>query len=822
MRWGIAVACLVAGAAHAGPLPVDAPGAVQDPAIAEADARAYVTAHPELGVRAQDLVVVANRIDAGTRSVGFRQTWQGAPVVDGQIGFVFSHDRLFAIFPHLITSIRATGALQGHAVLRTRSGDRVVDVHENAGETVYVDPASGTPIDRRSKVSHGASTLVYDVGARYATGPRVDVPAPDAEITVDGLARTTADDGTFLWAGTNSALVQPGLTGSYVTVINEAGSLASTTLTVQPGETARWSQASDEKNDAQLSAFVYVSLAKAHARIVNPAVASWIDSPLTVHVNEPGTCDAYATPNELYFYRADAQCQNSARVADVVFHEFTHALHHHSVIAGVGMFEQQLSEGLADWFAADMNEDPGIGRGFRYDSVPERDIDPYGIERRWPEDIGFDTHVTGEIISGALWDLRTALVRELGQAAGVAQAEKIFTGILQRALDIPSSYQAALVADDDDGNLSNGTPHFCAIQQAFGAHGLAEPDFATTSIASPIAGGQNIRVDVTTPTGRACPPPQVTSITVTWHVGNGVPSELQLAPDGASWKGMFPEQPSGTVIAYSVDAALDDGTHIVMPNNPADPEYQLFEGSVVPIVCELMDHDPQWPQVGTEWEWAQAGLEPTSKDPPAAHTGTHVLGTDLTHDGNYAPNELTTISIPTVDISAWEIVHLQYWRWLTVEDGKYDRADLLVDRQSAWSNASDHRAGVLDHVDKEWRFQDIDLTPYGSGSVSITWSLASDGSNQLGGWTLDDVCVVGVPKLATCGDGFVDRGEQCDDGNTVDGDGCSASCQLELTAGGGGCDAGGGSPGALVLVLYFACRRCSRRWPSRSVSLRMP
>jgi len=36
----------------------------------------------------------------------------------------------------------------------------------------------------------------------------------------------------------------------------------------------------------------------------------------------------------------------------------------------------------------------------------------------------------------------------------------------------------------------------------------------------------------------------------------------------------------------------------------------------------------------------------------------------------------------------------------------------------------------------------------------------------------------------TCGDGFVDPGEQCDDGNTVSGDGCSASCKLEACGNG--------------------------------------
>jgi cysteine-rich repeat protein len=36
-------------------------------------------------------------------------------------------------------------------------------------------------------------------------------------------------------------------------------------------------------------------------------------------------------------------------------------------------------------------------------------------------------------------------------------------------------------------------------------------------------------------------------------------------------------------------------------------------------------------------------------------------------------------------------------------------------------------------------------------------------------------------KLAFCGDGFVEAGvEQCDDGNNIDGDGCSAACMVEL------------------------------------------
>jgi len=38
---------------------------------------------------------------------------------------------------------------------------------------------------------------------------------------------------------------------------------------------------------------------------------------------------------------------------------------------------------------------------------------------------------------------------------------------------------------------------------------------------------------------------------------------------------------------------------------------------------------------------------------------------------------------------------------------------------------------------------------------------------------------LGTNALAACGDGTLDPGEQCDDGNSADGDCCSATCQFE-------------------------------------------
>ena len=52
----------------------------------------------------------------------------------------------------------------------------------------------------------------------------------------------------------------------------------------------------------------------------------------------------------------------------------------------------------------------------------------------------------------------------------------------------------------------------------------------------------------------------------------------------------------------------------------------------------------------------------------------------------------------------------------------------------------------------------------------------------------------GIEELATtpvCGNSVIETGETCDDGNTVSGDGCSSTCQIEVPGGGGG--GGGGT-----------------------------
>ena len=76
------------------------------------------------------------------------------------------------------------------------------------------------------------------------------------------------------------------------------------------------------------------------------------------------------------------------------------------------------------------------------------------------------------------------------------------------------------------------------------------------------------------------------------------------------------------------------------------------------------------------------------------------------------------------------------------------------------------------------------------GDGFLWWGVedCDDGANNSD--TDADACRT-TCELPDCGDTVIDSGEECDDGNTDDGDGCSARCALEIAASGATIDLSG-------------------------------
>ncbi|WP_313915132.1 hypothetical protein, partial [Tahibacter sp.] len=107
--------------------------------------------------------------------------------------------------------------------------------------------------------------------------------------------------------------------------------------------------------------------------------------------------------------------------------------------------------------------------------------------------MGYQGHCESHIAGSANWDLAQALVSAHGSSAGWAQMDKIWYASLtssKSAYRVASGgtcnvnaqvdgcgsnnwYTVYLAADDNDGNLANGTPNACRIWDAFNAHGIA-------------------------------------------------------------------------------------------------------------------------------------------------------------------------------------------------------------------------------------------------------------------------------------------------------------------------------------------------------------
>ena len=69
--------------------------------------------------------------------------------------------------------------------------------------------------------------------------------------------------------------------------------------------------------------------------------------------------------------------------------------------------------------------------------------------------------------------------------------------------------------------------------------------------------------------------------------------------------------------------------------------------------------------------------------------------------------------------------------------------------------------------------------PPGCGDGMITGNEQCDDGNNVDGDGCSHACMLENGHMPSCGDGILEAGEGCDDGNTTSGDGCSSVCQSE-------------------------------------------
>jgi hypothetical protein len=393
-----------------------------------------------------------------------------------------------------------------------------------------VDAVSGQVLELLDDNEYGQVTGGVFPVSPTAT-PETELPMPFADI-VSGTGSGATDSAGF-YPGLGPVTTK--LDGPYVTIADSCGPIAKSsdwagnvdfgtsggTDCVTPGSGLHGD------THAARTQFYQVNRIKQVGRAWLPGNA-WLQSKLPVNVNINLTCNAYwdNAAGSLNFFRSGGGCSNTGEIAAVALHEYGHGLDQND---GNGTSpDNGTGETYGDFTSALMTHSSCIGPGFRASNcngysngctscTGVRDIDstqhvfaaPVTVasftqthcpsKPSYPGPCGMEGHCESYVSSEALWDFAARDLPNPGSAAAWTVAERLW--YLSRATATAaftctktspawssdgcatgSLWRTLRAADDDDGNLTNGTPHSCQLFAAFDRHGLACPSDPGASV----------------------------------------------------------------------------------------------------------------------------------------------------------------------------------------------------------------------------------------------------------------------------------------------------------------------------------------------------
>ncbi len=736
------------------------------------------------GVEPTELVFASARSRGELQFLRYERHWQGAKVEGDHLTFVARNGRIAGVWVQL-SPVRL--------VARPRSGELVLPLPRWKGEpwkgestgvlsslarrsedgpyVVYTD-RSGEELLRYDTRHFASVTLTHDertVGDDIVEDPAREVTVTDAA----GSSATTAADGSHALSGE----LEIELEGPSLLVLDDGAEIVvsgSDDVTLEGGTDLAYSA-------TQVQHGFHVVWDWLEARWPSHA---WLGEqvPATVEIDD-AACNAYYTSGTLNFFIGyEGSCNNPGRIVDVVYHELGHGIHHYILQAGT--FAGDVSEGSSDYVSATLLDDPWLAPEFYPGSPGLREIE---TDHVYPDDVVGEVHHDGLIWGSFLWNLREQWSDAYGEDAGVEMADLILLGALEHGPTLTDLYEAVVLADDDDGDLSNGTPHGCELVDLLDQHGLGPGPIGVVVFDHEMlpeqasdADGYEVAFDLFA-LAPECGDLDEDSVQLWYTVDapllpgvdeasdgggdtgdTGLVSEpydgwesVELERDGDSWVGTIPRQPATRHVRYFMEASSSDGEQTVYTHaGLASGLYAFRVGDREELWCEGFEHGadgwshgagtPSEPDLSGSYsdEWVYGTPTGGQFLPDGPYEGSMVATTVL--DDFYGPNNRQYLQSPPLSVEEpGPMLLLSSWRWLTVEDGIYDQAKIYVNQQVVWENPSTE-GGSFHTLDGAWTHQEIELGELldDKGQLELAWSLRSDQGLEYGGWALDKVCVV--------------------------------------------------------------------------------
>jgi hypothetical protein len=341
------------------------------------------------------------------------------------------------------------------------------------------DAATGQILHRESLILN--ADVTGNVNGMATTGVGADTCDPEALANMPYARVAQQSTSNFVYAnvlgnyvfsaGTTSITLESALRGNFFRTFNQGGASTVLTQTVTPPAVANFTHNAantSEFNRAEVNAYLQANVVRDFTLFYSPGYpVITTQTEFTTNVNIASTCNAFYDGVSINFYRSGGGCTNTAN-STVVHHEYGHHL-----VASAGSLQGAYGEGMGDSMGVLITDQPDLGIGFQSCSSPLRTANN---TKQYP--CSGEIHDCGQLISGCIWSTRNELV-----ATNPGTYHDIISDLAVNAMllhvgsdtiapDITTDY---LTLDDDNGDLSDGTPHSVEILAGFGAHNMV-PD----------------------------------------------------------------------------------------------------------------------------------------------------------------------------------------------------------------------------------------------------------------------------------------------------------------------------------------------------------
>ncbi|MBC8200671.1 MAG: hypothetical protein H8E86_01395 [Planctomycetes bacterium] len=620
---------------------------------------------------------------------------------------------------------------------------------------LIVDAQTGELLHEVNRIMHvdgNVAGMATESSGADVCEPESSEGMPYAKLTLGGSTAYADANGDFTIAG--SGTITSTLDGQWFDSQNQSGSDASLSQSSSDPYFMHNEPNNNEQYRAQVNAYLHANVVRDY--VLNfapsyPTIATQTSFPVKTGVS--GTCNAFYDYSSINFYNAGSGCSNTA-FSVIVHHEYGHHL-----VAVAGSGQGQYGEGMGDVMGVLITGDNQLARGF-YSNDCVNGIRNADNNKQYPCSGGI--HDCGQLISGCVWDAVAAMEASYpGQGVDIV-ANLAINSIPMHSGDSidPSITTDWLVLDDNDGDLSNGTPHCAEIIAGFAMHNMDNgydcPNPAITvmypdgrpSLLDP-NGGTSVPVVLANGTSE----PVDGSEKLHWFVplGGWTVTPLEYV-GGDEYAAVFPAFDCGASVDWYISVEPEVGDTVLSPATAPTTTWNAsaFSGATVSFEDDFQTN-MGWSVTGDATEGTWTRVTPSEGgdrcDSPTDADGSgmcYVTGNSGSED---VDGGTTTLTSPIMPIG--ENSNLSYYRWYNNGAGcsgadpnnDYFYVDISVDG-GGWTNIEtvgpyDQSSGGWYHVEHPLS----DVLPAGSESIQVRFVCGDLGSGSIIEASVDGVSI---------------------------------------------------------------------------------